>query len=433
MGMTLRILALLSLLSLLGGCRKEKDVDPPRVAILLPGNGMSLQVPDTLLVQVEVSDEREVKSLSISLLDQNGVPVAKPITVAVNSESAVITRELAITNERLPSGTYTLSAVASDGENRSSAFRNIQVQAAPLRLRALFIAAPTGSTGTTSITRIDSAGALSEYLTLSEFGGAAIDPTRLYLAGTFTQALVGIPQTDGVNPITVPNQGPAGTSAPFFRGLKVDPADGRFYFGTNDGFIRGLRDNGSVAFVGQSPVGSHSVTTAVVGDRLVSIVRFVALSEFRQVNHAYSSGVVLNQFPVDLEPVFLLARAPQQMLIFGNRNGNGVVQERNVVQGGSFDLRVFSEGPISAVVALDESTAIVAIPGRLVRYSALANSIVVLAQGFTAQALAYENATGALYVGVGNTLFTVDPQTGAQGTTATLPHEVGSILPLLNR
>lgn len=427
------VLTLLALLLLASACRKDKDTDPPQIRFILPANGSTVAVPDTLLVQVEVSDERSVKSVTIGLEDGNGVPVSPPQTVQVNSVSAVVTRELALTNERLPTGTYTLSAMASDGENQARTFRTISLQAAPLRLRALFLAPPIGSGGALAITKIDSVGNLSQYLTISESGGAAIDPDRLYIAGTITQALVGLPQVEGLTGITVPNLNPAGSTIPFFRGVTVDPADARLYFGTNDGFIRGLGQNGAQTFTAQSPTGFRSIHSAVMGDVLVSFARNEAAAELRLITHAYSSGVVLGQFTADLDPVFLMPRNNAQLLVFGNRNGTGLIQERNVVQGGGFDLREFSEGPISAVARLDANTAIVAIPDRLIRYSANSNTVVLLAQGFTAQALAYEPATGSLHVGVGNMLFTVDPLTGAQSSSTMIPHDIGTILPLLNR
>ena len=51
----------------------------------------------------------------------------------------------------------------------------------------------------------------------------------------------------------------------------------------------------------------------------------------------------------------------------------------------------------------------------------------------TAQALAFEPATGALYVGVGNELRRMDPNTGALVDVTSLQHAAGVILPLRNR
>jgi len=418
---------------LLGACRKDRDEDAPKVKFLEPAASSMIQVPDTIVVRVEVSDERTVERVTIALNDVNGVPVVPTISVQVNAASATIVRALPITSERLLSGIYTLAVTARDGTNEARAFRTINLQAAPLRSRALYITPPVGYPPPVPVWRIDSTGALSQYVSLQEFGGGAIDPDRLYLAGITIQGLQGIPQTTGGAALNIPNTGPAGATAPFFLGPTADRTDGRFYFGNNEGFIRGYNQGATQAFTAQSPIDLRSLQTAVVGSVLASAARHQVLNTWQLVTHAMPSGAVLAQFPMDLEPVQLLARNSQQLFIFGNRNGTGVVQERNVAQGGATDLQSFNQGPISAVAVLNSSTAVVAVPGMLMRFNAGSNSLNVLAQGLTAQSLAYDPASGILYAGVDEQLLAMDPLTGSSTVLFSFPHPVGRILPLLNR
>lgn len=426
-------LFLLFVIVLLGACRKDRDEDAPKVKFLEPAASFTLQVPDTILVRVEVSDERIVTRLTIALNDANGVPVAPPVTVQVDAASATVVRALPIVSERLLTGSYTLSATASDGSNEGRAFRTVNLQSAPLRTRALYITPAAGHPAPVPIWRIDSTGALSQYLTLPEYGGGAIDPDRLYLAGRFTQGLQGIPQTGGAAGLSIPNAGPAGATAPFFLAPTVDRSDGRFYVGNNEGFIRGYNQGAIQAFTAQSPNDMRSLHTAVVGNVLASLARHQVLGTWHLVTHALPSGAQLGQFTLDVEPVALLARNSQQAFIFGNRNGVGVLQERNVAQGGSSDLQTFNEGTISAVAFLNSSTSVVAVPGMLLRCTTNSNTVSVLAQGFTAGSLAYDDASGILYAGVGEQLLAIDPLTGSSTLLFSFPHPVGSIFPLLNR
>jgi hypothetical protein len=421
------------LLACLSACKKDLDEVPPDVSIVLPGTGYTVSVPDTLLVRVEVGDDRQLESLTISLNDADGVPISPPVVAMLNSVSTTVTRELVLTSERLISGNYSLTVTATDGVNESRAFRTITVQAAPLRLRSLYVTPPFGFPAPIPVWRIDSTGSLSQVATLSELGGAAIDPDRLYLAGSELQPLLGIPQVSGAASVSVQNGNSAGATVPFFLGVSIDPGDGRCYFGTNDGFVRGLNNVGTQVFTAQSPSGFRSERTATVGNVLASFARHQVLGQWSLVSHALASGAVLGQFPADQVPVVLWERNAQQALVFGNRNGIGVVQECNVQQGGCNDLRTFNEGEILAVARLDASNAIIAVPGNLVRYSAGSNSVTLLAQGTTAQCLAYDAATGTLYAGVGNDLVALDPMTGAQSILRTFPHSVGAVLPLLNR
>lgn len=423
---------LLFTIVLLGACRKDHDEDAPKVRFLEPASSLTLLVPDTILVRVEVSDERIVERVTIALNDGNGVPVAPTLSVQVGAASATIVRALPITNERLLSGTYTLAVTARDGSNEARAFRTINLQAAPLRSRALYVTPPVGYPAPVPVWRIDSTGALSQFLSLQEFGGGAIDPDRLYLAGSTIQGLQGIPQTTASAALNIPNTGPAGATEPFFLAPTVDRYDGRFYFANNEGFIRGYQ-GAAQAFTAQSPTDLRSLNTAVVGSVVASAARHRTLNTWHLVAHAMPSGAVLAQFPMDLEPVALLARNSQQLLIFGNRNGTGTIQERNVAQGGTTDLQTFNQGPISAVALLNSGTAVVAVPGMLMGFSPASNTLTVVAQGFTAQTLAYDPASGIVYAGVENALLALDPLNGSSTVLFTFPHPVGGVFPLLNR
>lgn len=423
----------LALLLLLAACRKEEDQDRPQVRILEPAGSITLNVPDTLLVRVEVQDERIVERVTIALTDANGVPVAPPVQATVNQPSAVVVRELPVTNEFLATGSYTLSVTASDGANEGRAFRSVDLQAAPLRLRALYVTPPAGHPPPVTVWRVDSTGALAEYRSLSEFGGAAIDARRLYLCGTVVQPTVGLPQAAGVGALTIPNEGPAGGTIPFFHGPTIDPSDGRFYLASQDGFIRGYGSGGPQTFTAISPPDVRSRHTAVAGGRLVSLARNQVLDEWRMVVHAIPAGDVLSQFAMDLEPLDLQYWQGDQVLVFGQRNGAGVIQARNVQQGGGSDLMTFNGGPLLDVARAAPGTYFVALPDQIVRYSTSSNSVTVVAQGLEARALAFEAATGTLYAGVDGQLVAIDPTTGARTVLHTFPHPVGLILPLLNR
>lgn len=425
--------ALLACLLVANSCRKPGDEDAPKVRIILPAENITLQVPDTLLVQVDVEDEHTVERITISLNDVNGVPVAPSVSFPVNSSSTTVARGLPLTNERLITGNYTLTISASDGSNMGRAFRSVNVQAAPLRLRAIYVTPPIGESPSAPIWRIDSTGAIAQYLSLTEFGGAAIDPDRLYIAGTTIEPLRGIPQTSGSSSISIPNQSAAGSTVPFFLGPTVDTGNDGFYVGSDDGFIRGYGRSGSQFFTGQSPADQISQRTAVVGSVLASVTEHRVLGSWQLVAHAVPGGSALAQFPLDLEPLALYATSAQQVLLFGERGTVGVVQKRNVLQGGSVDLYLFNDGPVQAVAQLNSATYIIALPDRLVRYSTGSNTITLVAQGISAQSLAYDAASGILYAGVGNTLLGVDIMTGATNTLQSFPHPVGVILPLLNR
>ena len=430
-----RALLLGCVLVFIGSCKKDVDENAPNVRIVAPNEGYSLSVPDTLAIRVEVEDDRIVERLVIAVTNEFGVPIAPPIAVDVNATSATLEQALVLIDERITSGHYTIMAYADDGTNEKRDFVGITIQAALLRLRALFVAPPVSTPPPYTINRIDSVGAVSDWTTVSEYNGAVIDPQtkHLILAGGVHQPLTALPTDAGISSWTVPNQNGTGASLPYFLGLCLDPEDGRCYFGTDDGLIRGFTGSGQQQFNAQALANYRSYGTAVLGDLLVSHQEENILGTYRLVTYASSSGVLQTSFPLDLETVALFRRSDDQALTFGNRAGEGVIQDRNVVLGGNFEMRIFSEGIIASVVRLNTSTWVIALPGRLVRFDYPSNGISELATGITATTMAYEPATGSLYVGSGNNITVMDPQTGTITGSLSMSGPVGSILPLLNR
>jgi outer membrane protein assembly factor BamB len=338
-----------------------------------------------------------------------------------------------VLNERLTSGSYTISVRATDGTNEARAFRDLQVQAAPLRLRSILVAPlPTGG-APYPVWRIDSTNALSTVGELTELGGAAIDPDRTYFSGTVTQPVQAWPNSNGQSIWTIPNQAPAGSTLPFFTSLCVDPGDGLCHVSMEDGRLEGRNSAGTVLFSGSTPVELRSRFTAVTGTRLVSLAQHRVLGTWHLVVHARPSGEVLARYPLDMEPIGLMARNSTEVVIIGSRNGTGILQLRNVEQGGGADISVFNEGPIAAFARSGPGGVFLAVQDRILRYSLSSSSPTVLAQGLSANAIAYSEASGAVYAAEGGNLWAIDPVTGSRAVLQTLPRPIGYILPLANR
>lgn len=418
---------------MLSACRKDKDDTAPAVQILYPAAGSTVSVPDTITIGVHVEDNEGVEQLTVMLADADGLPVGPMALLDIHSASAELQVDLAITSERLESGNYQVIARASDGENDGRAFLGLVLEAAPLRLRNIFLVPTAVSGAPYAITRIDSAGAISTWATVDELGGSAIDLDYIYQAGTSAQPLVRQRISNGLWTTLLANEGVPGALLPYFHGLVADGQDGRTYVGTAAGAIRGFNTQGIGVFNATSPNGTYSEMSLVIGDHVVSIARHAVLGTRQVINYAYSSGTTLAQFAFDLVPVALHPNGEVHVVAFGNRNGDGVIQERNVEAGGVYELQVLSGNEIAAVARLDEHTYAIATEAGLLRFSRPANSIQLLSPISGAGALAYDKASGTLLAGAGDQLIRIDPITGAQLDARTAPTAIGAILLHSNR
>lgn len=421
---------LLFLVLLALGCKKDKDGTAPSVRIISPTEGETLSIPDTLLVRVEVSDDHIVESVTIDLLNTDGISVVTSALVSVQGPSATVERELIVNSEQLLSGTYTVVARATDGHNDGRAFRSIQLLEAPWRLRSIFVAPPF-STSTSTILRVDSVGAVSSFITLQDFNGIAADgrSQHLMVAGSQFAPFQAIPTNGGnawqinVSQNDAPEQ---------FAAITVDPFDGITYFSTREGMIRGFTGTGSSRFNAQCYLGHRCEAVVVLGDRIATWQR--AIVGGAQVLVAYGpAGTVLASLPVEHERIGLFRINETSVMLFCNEAGAGLIERLNIDAAGTPDQYTFPEGPIVAVARLDADRFAVALPEQLVIYRSSTQTTFALADLSGISALAFDPATGSLFAAQGSTLLTLDPSSGQTVGNITVGMDIGSIHPLRNR
>jgi hypothetical protein len=409
-------LPLLFFTLLSASCKKDKDGTPPSIHINLPGEGTVVTVPDTLMVSVHVSDDQV----------DNGVPIAPGVSVQLDAPSGQVDRAIIVSNENIASGTYSLAVRASDGENTGSAFRSVQVLEAPLRLRAV-IATPVGG-GT--IYRVDSVGTVSPFTEVTEIAHAAINsPSQeLFIAGGNDPLRVF--SLNNGSDRELPNNGSGGS--PYFTSVHTDTRDDRTYISSNDGAIRAYRGGTSPVYTAQAIPSSVPFINASIGDVVLNEQVTNGTGQRKLVNYTYSSGALLNSNAIDLEVIAMFEYSGDEALIFGNRNGSGVIQLRNVTSGGNFELTEYAEGEIRPVVQISSNAYAIVLPGRVVRYESQNNSSTTLINTSASDA-AYDEANGSLLIASGQQILVVHPVTGNVGNSIPLPITIGRVLPLFNR
>ena len=125
-------------------------------------------------------------------------------------------------------------------------------------------------------------------------------------------------------------------------------------------------------------------------------------------------------------------RTEQTFLTFGNRNGDGVIAERHATLGGTFEMQVFSGNEITATTRINDALFVIAVGGEIKRFDVTTGTLITIALQ-PADALTYEAAAGVVYIGSGDQLLTLDPNSGAILGSVTIPLQAGTILTLHNR
>lgn len=417
------------------GCRKEEDTEAPVITILTPGAGHVLTVPDTLVVTAEVSDNERIGSVQFSVTDANGFPATGSVTIDPSGNSTTLVVKLPITSEQVLSGPHTVQVVASDGDNRGTATRAITVNGLPRRTRAIYLVGSPGSSPI-QIYRIDSTGQLgtSPVTTLShDIGPSAISSrsARLFVGAGVTGQLTALFPDDGTvsAQISVQNTLPI----PYHTAIHTGPT-GLVFTASNEGDLRRY---------GSDLTGTGYATQALSAHRIVGILemqeavittqsRYTSPGGYSLVRYSPVAAVQQNAWLLDKTPIEVFDRNSDHVLLFGNRSGQGVVEDRNIVDGGYWEPRTFPD-PILAVARIDPNIYIVSTIGSLQRFNYANASALTIATGLSAEAMAYDEVNGVLIISEGGQVSFLDPLSGATLSTWSVPMAVTEILPLYNR
>lgn len=134
-----KLLTIVSLLilSLISSCQKEDDVSP-LINIQEPSGGV-FQVFDTLKVEADISDNEQIKSISVKIIDSKNQQVTPSYTLAISKKSYHLNINYKIDNLYLESGNYFLLVEANDGINTGKDYISISIGAVPKRLEDILI------------------------------------------------------------------------------------------------------------------------------------------------------------------------------------------------------------------------------------------------------------------------------------------------------
>ncbi len=383
-------------------------------------------------MRAAVQDDRQVEQVRFAVLDPQGIPVATAPSVTVNAAAAEVERSLSITDEALSSGTYSIQVSAGDGSNESRAYRSLGVVEAPLRLRAVHVVCAVG--GQAQVLRIDSAGSAAPFVTLAQDVRHAVLSSRartLVIAGDVSGPVTALDAELGSVRWQLPNTNALGGT--FFTGLDRVDADRLVVARANGLLSAHAAHNGSGYFTASALDGRYPRRHAVLGGRLLSEQPLVAGSGRRLAVYTAYTGELLAEHPLDLVLAGFAALDEDRVLLFGERDGDGVVQELNVELGGGWEPQVLAGQPVGCMAAGPGQVAYLGTPSGLLRYAYPGNTVVTLVGGGAVTAVARDAASGAVLIAVPGQVQRVDAGTGAVLQSWPVSGTVVAVLPFFNR
>ena len=409
------VLALFLALAL-GACKDDKkDDEPPVVEMLSPNNNQSFDVFDQVSVRANITDNEKIEFVSIRLVDENLQPVLP--TRTYDPEDALsyeLDRLYHLDDVHLESGKYFIRVNASDGENETKAYVEVNITAAPLEKEGIVLVSNAGNN--IEVGLVDQDQVWTSLATFpSDYLGSAVS--------SFGQQLTVCGEAaGGVNSINLSSQAVTeivsvvNPQIPTFSGF--DFHDDINYVMYRSGKIEGYNHNYTLQF--NSPENSMSMPLRAFpfGDQLVTHEQLINGGNRELVFYFYISGFAEDNMPFEQDVVQFSAVNEQNIHIFSNDAGIGRITNLNITEAAKelALLKTFPGGDIRDVITISPGNYVIAHDLGLYFYS-VASGQITLANGLSAQALAWDEANGQILAGVGDKLYIYQFNTGSLSAT----------------
>jgi hypothetical protein len=392
------ILIILLLFTAVSGCKKDEDTEGPSISIETPNENQLFNVFDVVHIKATATDENKLTEVNVSLVDQNYNQKHSIEQIAVSSPSTSFEHDYWLNNIHLPSGIYYIMVAASDGVNISKSYRRIVLNEIPTTVRRFLVCTSTGSSST-NVSVIDSTfSSLSPYTSFSgDFLGSGLSSynQRFFSSGSFTGALNSynlVNNTPGYTVAAVPSINP------YFTGFYN--TEQTTYVAKYDGSIKGYNYGGGNIYSNASSDGYYTKQFCFVNGFLIAEQKYRTSSSKILVSHQ-PSGAALHQTALAQDVVALVEKNEDNVFLFGNIAGQGVIQLYDIPGNGLWNPYPGSlpTGSILSAVRINEDTYLIGMSnGNIYKYQYTSSGLTLFLPGFNAKKLILDPIQNILYV-----------------------------------
>jgi hypothetical protein len=388
-------------------CKKDQDTIPPVIVINSPAPNQAYHVFDTVPLNLNVSDDKQLQSpVSITLLDANGNAAMSSASVSVNTNPIHIVGGFPLSEIHLLSGNYTLKVTASDGRNVTNAFVPLNITAAPILRKGIYLISRGG--GQVKISKVDTNFVITPYTSWQgDYGGSDISSywQQLYVSGLYTGNFNAVNLTNASiswsEPVVI-------GSNPWFCGAYV--GGNNVYIPYFNGFVRGYDHLGVLQFSSATQSSYHPGKMLATGNYFLDEQIYVTNLSSKLVVNNISSGVGLQEMLLTQRLVQYCVKDADNVFLFGNNSaGQGQVELYTISLNGSWSPHPIPTGTILGVSQVDADHYLIALSdGNIYKYQYSVNSITAYLPGVNASNVFYDGLKNEVLISSVNRLSTYD-------------------------
>lgn len=181
---------------LFSSCKKNDENKAPVITIVSPGEGTSFNIDQEIMVEINVSDDVEIKFIKVGVKDENSIAITPSQTIQVNEKTVAKKIRFALDQSTAKSGKSFVTILANDGEKETKKYVEIIINEVP-KVATGFITAQLSGTNT-----------LVNYYTVNGEKQNSYTIQGSYSSGTFfssSKVWVGCSQNSGAVAYGIPS------------------------------------------------------------------------------------------------------------------------------------------------------------------------------------------------------------------------------------
>jgi hypothetical protein len=403
------LISLLLALLFIFSCKKDKDEIPPTITITNPNDNQQYTALDTVWVLATVTDESSLKQIEITLTDDNKTPILSTVVVTPETNSVTLKIPYVLNDINLASGSYYIWIRASDGTNIHDKYRRINIDEIPKELKYIYFFT-FGNSTTVHVLRKSPTGTVQQLFDINgDFTGSAISSKfqEFITCGKITGNLNAYNIADNQQSWSVP----VISNPPFPYFENATCYNDIIYVSFYDGYIKGYNHKGTITITANSPAGSHPAV--ISADENYLYADHAMISGTSRIFGVYylTTGILKQQITTDYEIVKIFEKDNDNVFLFANHNGQGIMKIYNITDNGTWEPHTMPAGQIHDALQIDANTYLVALDDGIYKYQYANNSLTSYLPGEIATTFKYDDLNSEVYICTGTQILVYDYST----------------------
>src|SRR3972149_8149325 len=413
-------------------CKKESpDSSAPVINIFAPVENQFVSVFDTLTVTCEINADKHLESASITLVNDNLIPVQSSVNINVSSNFISASLPYIIYDIHLTSGVYYIRVNASDGPNTVNNYRKINVTAVPEKLMvSYFITNPNANNMLVSLLDSDFVATSAYFNFGGDYSSSAISNynQEIYTSGLYTGCANAISlETPNLKWSITPIIG----SNPYFE--DIINKDKTTYIAYYSGLIRGLSSSGSTNFNANISSGYYPLKIFKHENYVACAEKYISGPSKKIILFNATTGAGMQETILTQDVIKFFSKDTDNIFAFGNSAGQGVIEIYQITTNGFWTPHTLTPGTILSAEQIDADTYLIGHSnGNIYKYIYSTNSSTPFITGVIARTIKYDIVNQQVVVTTGANIKQYNYVNAALITSVTVADSVFDIHILYN-